>query len=65
MAARGLGDVVAAATKLVGIQPCGGCADRQEWLNKVLPFKGQTGHFPYGNIFEAEDKVVPPSPKVV
>lgn len=37
-AINGLGDVVAAATKAVGIQPCGGCQRRREALNKMLPF---------------------------
>ncbi len=36
---RGLGDVIAKATKAVGIKPCGGCKKRQEWLNKKVPFK--------------------------
>lgn len=36
---RGLGDVVAAVTSAVGIQPCGGCKGRQEGLNKAVPFK--------------------------
>jgi hypothetical protein len=35
---RGLGDVVAAATSMVGIKPCGGCKQRQEALNKMFPF---------------------------
>lgn len=35
---RGLGDVVAAATKAVGIKPCGGCAKRREALNHMVPF---------------------------
>ena len=35
---RGLGDVVAAATKAVGIRPCGGCKERQKLLNKIVPF---------------------------
>lgn len=35
---RGLGDVVAAATKAVGIKPCGGCQKRREALNKMFPF---------------------------
>lgn len=35
----GLGDVVASATKAVGIKPCGGCKKRQAWLNKVVPFE--------------------------
>jgi hypothetical protein len=29
----GLGDVVAAVTKAVGIKPCGGCKERQAALN--------------------------------
>lgn len=36
---RGLGDVVARATKAVGIQPCGRCQKRREWLNKYFPAK--------------------------
>jgi hypothetical protein len=35
---RGLGDVVAAATKAVGIRQCGGCKKRQEALNQAFPF---------------------------
>ena len=35
---RGIGDVVAAVTSAVGIQPCGGCKKRQEALNKLVPF---------------------------
>lgn len=35
---RGLGDVIASATKAIGIQPCGGCGKRQESLNKAVPF---------------------------
>jgi hypothetical protein len=35
---RGLGDVIAAGTKAIGIQPCGGCKERQEALNKMVPF---------------------------
>jgi hypothetical protein len=37
-AITGLGDVVAAATKAIGIKPCGGCQQRREALNKLLPF---------------------------
>jgi hypothetical protein len=33
----GLGDVVAAFTSALGIKPCGGCKQRQEWLNKKVP----------------------------
>jgi hypothetical protein len=38
---RGLGDVVAKALDAVGIkkQTGCGCGKRQEWLNRVLPFK--------------------------
>ena len=35
--APGLGDVVASATKAVGIKPCGPCAQRQAALNKATP----------------------------
>lgn len=34
----GLGDVVAGATKSVGIKPCGGCKKRQEALNRAVQF---------------------------
>lgn len=33
----GLGDVVAGATKAVGVTPCGACANRQAALNKATP----------------------------
>lgn len=32
---RGVGDVIAAATKAIGIKPCGGCLRRQEELNRL------------------------------
>lgn len=35
---RGVGDVIAAATKAVGLQPCGGCKERQQRLNELFPF---------------------------
>ena len=35
---RGLGDVIASATKAVGIKPCGGCKKRQAKLNALVPF---------------------------
>lgn len=35
---RGLGDVIAAATKAVGIQPCPRCKRTQEQLNRAVPF---------------------------
>jgi hypothetical protein len=39
---RGLGDTVAKVTKAIGIPPCGGCKQRQEWLNKRFPYKVPT-----------------------
>jgi hypothetical protein len=39
-----LGDVVAAATKAVGIEPCEGCKRRREKLNKWFKFaRGKFG----------------------
>jgi hypothetical protein len=35
---RGLGDLIAAGTRAVGIRPCGGCKKRQEALNRMVPF---------------------------
>ena len=37
----GLGDVVSAVTKSLGIKECGGCAKRREALNKLVPFKNE------------------------
>lgn len=36
--ARGVGDLVASATKAVGIRPCGRCQKRREALNAAVPF---------------------------
>jgi hypothetical protein len=36
---KGFGDTIAKITSAVGIKPCGGCKQRQEWLNKKLPYK--------------------------
>lgn len=33
----GLGDVVAGATKAVGIKPCGACQKRQAAMNRATP----------------------------
>jgi hypothetical protein len=33
----GVGDVVAGATKAVGIKPCGGCQKRQAAMNRATP----------------------------
>lgn len=35
----GLGDAVAALTRALGIQPCGGCKQRQATLNAIFPFR--------------------------
>ena len=35
---RGLGDVVAATTKLLSLKPCSACQKRQAWLNRAVPF---------------------------
>jgi hypothetical protein len=37
----GLGDVIKRATTSVGIQPCGGCAERAAALNRWLVFSGR------------------------
>lgn len=36
---QGLGDVVAAVTKRLGIPECGGCKARRAALNQTVPFK--------------------------
>lgn len=36
---RGLGDTIAKMASAVGIKPCGGCKQRQDWLNRKLPYK--------------------------
>jgi hypothetical protein len=35
---QGLGDLVAAVTKRLGIPECGGCKARREKLNQAVPF---------------------------
>ena len=35
---RGLGDTFAKVTSAIGIKPCGGCKERQEKLNKLIPY---------------------------
>lgn len=35
---RGLGDTVAKITGTLGIEPCNGCEQRQEFLNKMFPY---------------------------
>lgn len=39
--AIGAGDIIAKATKAVGIKPCGGCQKRQRKLNRLLSFGGK------------------------
>ena len=36
---RGLGDTIAKVTSAIGIKPCGGCNERREALNKLVPYK--------------------------
>jgi hypothetical protein len=36
---RGVGDTFAKFTSAVGIEPCGGCKERQAKLNKLFPYK--------------------------
>lgn len=36
---EGLGDVIAAATKLIGIEPCAPCERRRQWLNERVRFR--------------------------
>lgn len=36
---RGLGDTIAKVTRLVGIEPCHGCKERQIRLNELFPYR--------------------------
>lgn len=45
MKAKGAGDVVAAATKALGIKPCEGCERRREAFNRALPFPKRATDF--------------------
>jgi hypothetical protein len=38
---KGLGDLVARGTKMIGLNECGGCAKRRERLNTLFPFKNK------------------------
>jgi hypothetical protein len=33
----GLGDVIHSVTQLIGLPTCGGCLERQKWLNETFP----------------------------
>lgn len=35
---KGLGDVIAVVTDVIGIEQCDGCVKRQDTLNKLFPF---------------------------
>ena len=37
---KGLGDTIKNITHRLGMKQCGGCKKRQEYLNKVVPYKG-------------------------
>lgn len=42
----GLGDLIKRATTAIGIQPCGGCQNRADRLNRMLVFSGQNTQNP-------------------
>ena len=35
--ARGMGDILAAGLKKIGVKPCNGCQQRREELNEAIP----------------------------
>lgn len=37
----GAGDMVAKATKAVGIEPCDECEKRRQWMNRMLRLSGK------------------------
>jgi hypothetical protein len=38
---KGLGDTVAKFTRIMGVQPCGGCKKRQAKLNEMFPYRSK------------------------
>lgn len=36
---RGLGDTIAKVTNAIGVKPCAPCKKRQEYLNKIVPYR--------------------------
>ena len=38
---RGFGDSIAKLTKLLGVEPCGGCEQRRQTLNRLFPYRNQ------------------------
>lgn len=56
---KGAGDIIAAITTAVGIEPCDGCNKRKEQLNKLFPFgieEFTDSEREYLGTFFAEDK---------
>jgi hypothetical protein len=49
-----LGDLVAKATKAVGIQPCGGCKGRQAALNRAVRLVPYRLPLPQGHILKQQ-----------
>jgi len=39
MKSKGAGDTVKKIMDKLGIKPCGGCKQRQEILNRLIPYK--------------------------
>jgi cell wall-associated NlpC family hydrolase len=54
---RGLGDTIARATQALGIKPCGGCKERQAWLNRKLPYRRRAEASPGGDAETGVNKV--------
>ncbi len=40
---QGLGDTVKRITRKVGVKPCRPCEERAEMLNKLFPYRSETG----------------------
>jgi hypothetical protein len=40
---RGLGDTIHRVTSALGIPHCGGCEQRREFLNELIPYGGNHG----------------------
>ena len=41
LSSKGLGDSIAKFTKFFGIEPCGGCEQRQETFNRLFPYRSR------------------------
>ena len=58
---RGFGDTVAKAVEKVSggmLKKCGGCNSRQNWLNKVFPYKQIKGHRAQVNYVKSKYPIV-------